>query len=143
MTESTGIPKKHSVFASRQPKKPARYGRIRLVKLPVRPSPVRLCTGMTSGGMQRFQGGLVFDAHRLCVSLNSRLESNKEEEEVSNGWSKQGDSARATPISSSKTKDLIAASSYDKCSVGPSIRPICTRCCFTMTNMIQVCGNFH
>ena len=25
--------------------------------------------------------GLVFQAHRLCISLNSRLESNKEEEE--------------------------------------------------------------
>ena len=31
--------------------------------------------------MQRFRGGLVFKAHRLCVSLNSRLESNKDEEE--------------------------------------------------------------
>ena len=30
--------------------------------------------------MQRFRGGLVFKAHRLCVSLNSRLGSNKEEE---------------------------------------------------------------
>ena len=30
--------------------------------------------------MQRFRGRLVFMAHRLCVSLNSRLESNKEEE---------------------------------------------------------------
>ena len=30
--------------------------------------------------MQRFRGGLVFKAHSLCVSLNSRLESNKEEE---------------------------------------------------------------
>ena len=29
----------------------------------------------------RVRGGLVFKAHRLCVSLNSRLESNKEEEE--------------------------------------------------------------
>ena len=29
---------------------------------------------------QRFRGGLVVKAHRLCVSLNSRLESNKEEE---------------------------------------------------------------
>jgi len=28
--------------------------------------------------VQRFRGGLVFKAHRLCVSLNSRLESNKE-----------------------------------------------------------------
>ena len=31
--------------------------------------------------MQRFRGGLAFKAHRLCVSLNSRLESNEEEEE--------------------------------------------------------------
>ena len=31
--------------------------------------------------MQRFRGGLVFKAHRLCVSLNFRLESNKAEEE--------------------------------------------------------------
>jgi len=30
--------------------------------------------------LQRFRGGLVFKAHRLCVSLNSRIESNKEEE---------------------------------------------------------------
>jgi len=30
--------------------------------------------------VQRFQGGLVFKAHILCVSLNSRLESNKAEE---------------------------------------------------------------
>ena len=32
--------------------------------------------------MQRFRGGLVFKARRLCVSLNSRLESNKEEEDA-------------------------------------------------------------
>ena len=31
--------------------------------------------------VQRFRGGLVFKDHRLCVSLNSRLESYKEEEE--------------------------------------------------------------
>ena len=30
--------------------------------------------------MKRFRGGLVFKAHRLCVSLNSRVESNKAEE---------------------------------------------------------------
>ena len=29
--------------------------------------------------LQRFRGGLVSKAHRLCVSLNSRLESNQEE----------------------------------------------------------------
>ena len=34
--------------------------------------------------VQRFRGGLVFKADRLCVSLNSRLESNNEEEEE--GW---------------------------------------------------------
>ena len=31
--------------------------------------------------VQRFRGGLVFNAHRLCVSLNARLESKEEEEE--------------------------------------------------------------
>jgi len=30
-------------------------------------------------------GGLVFKAHKLCVSLNSRLESNEEEEKVESG----------------------------------------------------------
>ena len=32
--------------------------------------------------VQRFRGGLVFKAHRLCISLNSRLGSNKEEEKT-------------------------------------------------------------
>jgi len=32
--------------------------------------------------VQRFRGGLVVKAHRLCVSLTSKLESNNEEEEV-------------------------------------------------------------
>jgi len=32
--------------------------------------------------VQRFQGELVSEAHKLCASLNARLESNKEEEEV-------------------------------------------------------------
>jgi len=33
----------------------------------------------------RFRGGLVFKADSLCVSLNSRLGSNKEEEEKDRG----------------------------------------------------------
>ena len=41
------------------------------------------------------------------------------------------------------TGDLIAASIHDKYSVSPSIRPVYTRCCFTMTNMIQVCSIFY
>ena len=32
--------------------------------------------------VRRFRGGLVIKAQRLCVSLNSRLESNKEEEKI-------------------------------------------------------------
>ena len=36
---------------------------------------------MPSRNVQRFRGGLVFKAHRLCVSLKSRLESYTEEEE--------------------------------------------------------------
>ena len=31
--------------------------------------------------VKRFRGGLEFEAHRLCVSLNARLESNTEEKE--------------------------------------------------------------
>ena len=43
---------------------------------------VRTCISRLQGsGSVRFRGGLVFKAHRLCVSLNSRLESDKEEEE--------------------------------------------------------------
>ena len=34
--------------------------------------------------------------------------------------------------------NLITAGVYDKYSVDPSFRPICTRCCFTMIHMIQV-----
>jgi len=51
--------------------------------------------------MQRFRGGLVFKAHRLCVSLNSRLESNKEEERRSDAVSEtvsQPASRRATML---------------------------------------------
>ena len=39
--------------------------------------------------------------------------------------------------------DSIMASIYDKYSVGASIRAICTRCCFTVTNVMQTCRNFH
>ena len=39
--------------------------------------------------------------------------------------------------------NLIAACICDEYSAGPSVRPACTRCCFTMPNMIQVSSNFH
>ena len=39
--------------------------------------------------------------------------------------------------------NLIAVSMYDEYSIGISTRPICTRCCFTMTQMILVCRKFH
>ena len=38
--------------------------------------------------------------------------------------------------------NLIPMIFHPKCSVGPSIRPIYTRSCFTMTIMIQACSNF-
>ena len=37
--------------------------------------------GTLHRNVQRFRGELVFKAHRLCVSLNSRLDSDNEEEE--------------------------------------------------------------
>ena len=45
-------------------------------------------------------------------------------------------------LSSNVARNLIAASMYDKHSGGPYIRPICTKCWFTMTSMIQVYSNF-
>ena len=40
-------------------------------------------------------------------------------------------------------EDLTAASIDDEYTVDPSIRPICTKYCLSMTNIIQVCSNFH
>ena len=37
---------------------------------------------------------------------------------------------------------IIAASVYDERSVGPSIRPICSRCWLRMTDVIQECSYF-
>ena len=48
-----------------------------------------------------------------------------------------------TTASHPKRTNLIAASIHEKYSEGPSIRPICTRYCFTMTCTIQVYSNFH
>ena len=42
-------------------------------------------------------------------------------------------------VNSRMIRQLIV---YHKYSVSPSIRPICTRCCLTMTSMIQTCSNF-
>ena len=39
--------------------------------------------------------------------------------------------------------DLIASSFYDRYSAGSSTFPICTRCCLTMTNFIQVLSKSH
>ena len=42
-------------------------------------------TGESSAlALERFRRGLVFKAHKLCVSLNSRLDSNKEKREERN-----------------------------------------------------------
>ena len=39
--------------------------------------------------------------------------------------------------------NLMAVSIHHKHSIGPSIRPICTKCCLTKTDMIQLYGNFY
>ena len=51
--------------------------------------------------------------------------------------------SKSTRLSSGNMKDWIAEGFYDKYSADPSIRPICTRCCFTTTNMIQACSDIH
>jgi len=57
--------------------------------------------------VQRFRGGLVFKAHRLCVSLNSRLESNKEEEEVPGGERAQELQCHISAIEKSNRNPLL------------------------------------
>ena len=54
----------------------------------------------------------------------------------------RGSKIRWPPCLPLRGKDLIAVNMYNKHSVGPSIRSIWTRSCFTLTNMIQVCSNF-
>ena len=56
--------------------------------------------------MQRFRGGLVFKAHRLCVSLNSGLKRNKEEEDH---LGRGGESLR---LSVASKTTLLEAASY-------------------------------
>jgi len=62
---------------------PSEEGAIQNVELGLSPSPPHVRPGVVQGVEVGGVGGwgLVFKAHRLCVSLNSRLESNKEEEE--------------------------------------------------------------
>ena len=45
-------------------------------------SALKTSVNLLDRNVQRFRGGLVFKADRLCASTISRLESNKEEEEV-------------------------------------------------------------
>ena len=49
-------------------------------KVPLYRRPVSRPPAVFSASDDWFRGGLVCKAHSLCVSLNSRLESNKEEE---------------------------------------------------------------
>ena len=66
--------------------------------------------------MGRFRGGLVFKAHRLYVSLNSRLESNKKEERTT----RAADRALKNDPRSSKT--LLSLNLRLKDLLGPVTR---------------------
>ena len=54
------------------------------LRQPLNPSPPPNL-GPLNKKLKRFRGGLVFQARRLCVPLNFRLESNKEEEGQADG----------------------------------------------------------
>ena len=82
--------------------------------------------------------------HR-CLSLLSQTPNTKRL--VINSKPRIPDTPPPPPLPFSGVRrgrgDLIATSVCDKNSVGPSIRPTCTRCCATMTNVIQVSSNVH
>jgi len=59
----------------------------------------------------------------------------------------RGESGLGAPLPDQQRSNIhprieIAAGIYDKYSIGPFIRPICTRCWFAKTNMIQVAITF-
>ena len=51
------------------------------------------------------------------------------------GGYRPGRGARGRPL---QVRDLIPTIIHDEYSVGSSIRPICTRCCFTMANLDEI-----
>jgi len=56
--------------------------------------------------VKRFRGGLVFKANRLCVSLNSRIESKKEGEGVSNpGWGGMAQGRTSPPTQKDRARE--------------------------------------
>jgi len=65
---------------------------------------------LSSNTVARFRGGLVFKSHRLCVSLDSRLESNKEEEEeeVARWASQIGQCIFGEVIKNVRNKELLS-----------------------------------
>ena len=75
----------------------------------------------------RFRGGLVVKAHRLCVSINSRLESNKEEERLGMGTQQEPVGAwpgvaAAAPATAVRGEALEAPSSLLNCR-NPTLKP--------------------
>jgi len=82
--------------------------------------------------VQRFRGGLVFKAHRLYVPLKSRLESNKEEEEVSKQysqaltqsiWSHKFGETRLFPAPKLTDSYHQSSTSTEELTANPSVTP--------------------
>jgi len=69
------------------------------------------CVKQLHRNVQRFRGGLVFKAHRLCVSLNSRLGSNKEEKKAT-------DAAEPGRFSASRMTNSIRVCLSIRCILG-------------------------
>ena len=89
-------------------------------------------TGRDRPDSQLF-GGMGFVGFGFGVWSSGLRRMGFEVESCENGAEREGLDTRA---------DIIAARICDKCPVCLSIRLICTKFCFTMTNMIQVCTDF-
>ena len=88
--------------------------------------------GHGSSSPQLFRGRLVCKAHRLLYISTPDSRVTKKKLLRGNGSN-----------SLYHDKSGPAARMYGQYSIGPSIEPICTRCGFTKTRMIQVCSNFY
>jgi len=72
------------------------------------------------------------------LSVNSGARPASELSPSGHELSTSGKRPTASQVPKALAHDFIAASIYHKYSIGPSTLPICTRCCFTMTYIIQV-----
>jgi len=103
-----------------------------------------MCSGSEAGSYLRLIDSCITQLKAQGPSRTCKESKEEEEEEEQrvipfphvSGANPGGKSGESTLGKSGES--TFGHASVFKYSVGPSIRPICTRCCFTVTDIIQV-----